>query len=101
MSGEFTTGDTPATDAATSRDLVSTQDGGFATDVPEVMAKGLKNNLPVFEVPEDEFYRNLRADRKRFRFSSDSPVSKYLKSTRYNRPFYIATPDNKYMRKVK
>lgn len=101
MSGEFTTGDCPATDAAMNSKLVSTQDGGYDTDVPGVKAQGLKNNVPVFEVPEDEFFKNLKADRKRFRFSPESPVTKYLQGTKYNRPFHIKTTDGKYMRKVK
>jgi len=101
MSGEFTTGDCPATDAAANSTMVSTQDDGFDTDVPEVKAQGLKNGMPVFDVPEDEFYKNMRADRKRLRFSPDSPVTKYLQATKYNRPFHIKTADGKYMRKVK
>lgn len=99
MAGEFTTGSTPATDAA---DISTHVDAGvFDTDVPDVKAQGLKNGIPVFSVPEDEFYKNMKADRKRLRFSADSPVTKYLQGTKYNRPFNIQTADGKYMRKVK
>lgn len=99
MSGEFTTGSCPATDAAENSTMVSP--GDFDTDVPDVKAQGLKNGLPVFNVPEDEFYKNMKSDRKRMRFSPDSPVTKYLQATRYNRPFHIQTTDGKYLRKVK
>ena len=99
MAGEFTTGDTPGTDAAEISTHVDL--GEFDTDVPDVKAQGQKNGIPVFDVPEDEFFKNLKADRKRFRFSPESPVTKYLQGTRYNRPFHIKTADGKYMRKVK
>ena len=100
--GDFITGNvTPGEDAANMRDKVETSPDGFETDVDGVKAQGMKNGLPVFDVEEDEFYNNMKADRKRLRFKSEAPVSQYLRQTRYNKPFFIKTPDNKFMRKVK
>lgn len=100
MSGEFTTGSCPATDAAEDSTMVSP--GEFDTDVPEIKAPAIKNGLPVFDIPEDEFYTNLKNDRKRLQVKDpDSTLSKYLKQSQYNRPFWLRTADNKLMRKVK
>lgn len=100
--GELTSGgSTPADDAASIRDKVETSPDGFDTDVPGVKAQGTKNGLPVFDVEENEFYNNMKADRKRLRFNSDAPVSQYLRQTKYNQSFFIRTKDNKFMRKVK
>lgn len=102
MSGEFTTGYTPATDAADATHQIDTQEGGYETDVPEIKAPAIKNGLPVFDIPEDEFYTNLKNDRKRLQVKDpDSTLSKYLKQSQYNRPFWLRTADNKLMRKVK
>lgn len=101
MSGEFLGGDTPATDAAEASTRIDAKEGGYDTDVPDIKAPAIHNNLPVFDVPEDEFYANMRNDRKRLYFKDpESTISKYLKTTTVNRPFYIRTPDNKSMRKV-
>jgi hypothetical protein len=77
---------------------------GIPTDVDGVFASATKDGLPVFEVPKDDFYRNMKSDRKRIRFSSDTPAAQYLRGTRYNNPFFVQTTDDngsKYLRKVK
>jgi hypothetical protein len=80
---------------------VDANPGKVQTDVIGVFADGMKDNLPVFDVEDDDFYKNMKSDRKRMRFSSDNPVSQYLKQTRYNRSFFIKTKDGKYMRRIK
>lgn len=75
--------------------------GKVETDVPGVFADGMKDQFPVFDVDDDEFYKNMRSDRKRMRFNTDNPVSQYLRQTRYNRPFFIKTKNGDYMRKIK
>lgn len=99
MSGEFFGGDTPETDAMNANSVQS-QDGGYETDVPDIKASGMKNNLLVFDVPENEFFTNMRNDRKRLRFGDETSVSKYLKLSTANKPFYLRTADSKFMRKV-
>jgi len=76
--------------------------GDVETDVADVKADGLaKDGMPIFTVSDDEFYRNMRATRKRLRFGSDTSVSKYMRGTRYNRPFWIRSEKDDYMRKIK
>lgn len=100
MSGIFSSGDSPETDAMEASTRIETKEGGFDTDVPDIKAPSMHNNLPVFEVSDDEFYANMRNDRKRLNFKDkESLISKYLHQSQYNRPFYLKTQDNK-MRKV-
>ena len=75
--------------------------GKIETDVKGVFADGLKDQLPVFDVEDDDFFKNMKSGRQRLRFKSDNPVSQYLKQTRYNKPFFIKTKNGQYMRKVK
>lgn len=77
--------------------------GKVETDVSGVFADGKKDGLPVFNVSKEDFYNNMRMDRKRMRFKTDT-VSQYLRGTRYNRPFYIEYKGDKgehYLRKIK
>lgn len=76
--------------------------GDVETDVPDVKADGLaKDGLPIFSVSTDEFYKNMRVERNRLRFSSDSSATQYMRKTRYKRPFWIRDEEGGYMRKVK
>ena len=73
------------------------------TDVKGVFADAMKDNFPVFSVTKDEFYNNMKADRKRMRFSTEH-ASQYLRGTRYNRPFFIQYKGENgehFLRKVK
>jgi hypothetical protein len=80
---------------------VNTQDNGFATDVDGVMADGEKEGHPVFDVSAEEFYNNMKQDRKRLRFASGTKAQQYHSSTKYNRPFFIRNKIDGYLRKVK
>jgi len=100
MSGEFTGGDTPGTDADFNRTAMDAN-VDLDTDVPGVKANAMRNGIPVFDVEDDDFYKNMKSDRKRVRFPADHPVTQYLKQTRYNQPFFVRTKDGQYMRKVK
>jgi hypothetical protein len=95
----------PGTDAANMRTDVPINDPGkITTDVEDIFADGQKNNLPVFDVEHDEFYNNMKADRKRIRFKTQTPAGEYLRKTRYNKPFYLRTTDasgQQLLRKVK
>lgn len=73
---------------------------GFKTDVEDVFADGERNGVPVFDVSKDEFYRNMKIDRKRLRFSSGTKVQQYHSKTKYNMPFYIRNKDDGFMRKI-
>jgi len=85
-----------------SQDQAPDMKGEVETDVPDVKADGLaKDGMPIFTVSDDEFYRNMKATRRRLRFGSDTSVSKYMRGTRYNRPFWIRSEKDDYMRKIK
>lgn len=102
--GAFTDGDSPDKIAAGDKETQVNADG-YETDVPDVRADGLRNDIPVFKVSRPEFYQNMTFGRKRLRFTSGTTVQKYMKGTRYNRPFFISYVDDKdgkeYVRKIK
>jgi hypothetical protein len=74
---------------------------GVPTDVDGVFADGERNGIPVFDVSPEEFYNNMKMDRKRLRFSNDSNATKYMKSTKYSRPFWIRNTKDGFLRKIK
>jgi hypothetical protein len=80
---------------------VRTPEGGFATDVEGLNADGEKEGHPVFDVTPEEFYDNMKMDRRRLRFKQGSNAQKYHSGTRYNRPFYIRNKADGYLRKIK
>lgn len=78
--------------------------GKVATEVDGVFADGMKDQFPIFSVTKDEFYNNMKADRRRMRFTQTEPAAQYLRGTRYNRPFYIQYKGENgehFLRKVK
>ena len=95
----------PGTIAANMRTDVQVNDPGkIATDVEGIFADAEKNQLPVFDIAHDDFYANMKADRKRVRFKGDTAASQYLRGTKYNKPFYLRTTDSngqQLLRKVK
>ena len=95
----------PGMEAAKTRTDVQVNDPGkIQTDVEGIYADGQKNNLPVFDIGHDDFYNNMKADRRRVRFKAETAASQYLRGTKYNRPFYLRTssPDGTVLlRKVK
>jgi len=74
---------------------------GVPTDVDGVFADGEKLGMPVFDVSPEEFFNNMKMDRRRLRFNKDSNASKYMRTTKYNRPFWIRNSLDGYMRKIK
>lgn len=99
MSGEFTTGETHDTINAVAATATQSENiGKIETDVPNVFADALKDNLPVFDVSKDDFYNNMKAERKRIRLSTEHAAN-YHKNTKYNRPFFLRHEG--YLRKVK
>jgi len=77
--------------------------GKVETDVEGVFADGEKNQFPIFNVDEEDFFNNMKADRRRLRFKPDNSASQYLRGTKYNKPFFIQYKgdDGHFMRKVK
>lgn len=80
---------------------LSATDGKIETDVDGVFADAEKGGVPVFDVSKDEFFNNMKMDRKRLRFKKDSVISKYMRNTKYNRPFYVRNTEDGYLRKIK
>jgi len=60
---------------------------------------------PVFDVSAEDFFKNMRADRKKTRYTSSEKPSKFMQGTNYRQPFYVRYVDkNKnipYLKKVK
>lgn len=115
MAGEFTGGNSQENTAASDK-LHRSEDGAveidgvkkFPTDAENVFAddqvKVGTEVYPVFDVDSDAFMQNMTHGRKRVRFKSDTPAYNYMKTTRYNRPFYISNTDaqgKKYTRRIK
>ncbi len=99
-------GELAGTDVNTSPEVQIKQDlaavdGKIETDVEGIFADAEKGGCPVFDVSKEEFYNNMKLDRKRLRFKRDSVVSKYMRSTKYNRPFYVRNSEDGYLRKIK
>jgi len=80
---------------------LAAKDGKIGTDVEGIFADAEKGGVPVFNVSKKEFFDNMKMDRKRLRFKKDSVVSKYMRNTRYNRPFYVRNTEDGYLRKIK
>lgn len=112
--GEFTGYGTPFDKAVTDRNTSvsgtgENQETGYPTDVEDVNADDVikkgKEEYPVFNVSQDEFWSNMKADRKRLRFKNGSKAQQYMRRTRNGaRPFYIKTHDQngkEYVRKVR
>lgn len=98
----MTGGFSPEQDAMVATTKVS--DGQIPTDVDGISANGIMNNLYVFDVDRDDFFNNMKEDRKRQRFKSDTNVAKYARATKYNNPFYVRYKDEDgkaYIRKIK
>jgi len=77
--------------------------GKISTDVDGVFADGMKNQFPIFDVDKEDFFNNMKAERKRLRFKPETAASQYLRGSKYNRPFFIQYKgdDGHFMRKVK
>jgi hypothetical protein len=105
MSGELlgngATHDSINLQQTTSPDMMDA--GKITTDVEGVFADGTKDGAPIFSVSKEEFFNNMKSDRRRLRFKSDAPVSSYLRGSRYNQPFYVQYKgdDGHYLRRVK
>lgn len=100
--GEMSNGTTPGSDARDS--ITQVNDGEFQTDVEGVMSNGQKNNLHVFDIDKENFFKNMKDDRKRQRFGTDSAATKYLRGTKYRVPFFVRYKDENgdaFIRKVK
>lgn len=80
---------------------VAVPDGKIKTDVGDVFADGEYKGTPVFDVSTDEFYNNMKQDRKRLRFKTGSVAGDYMRKTKYNIPFYIRNTKDGYLRKIK
>ena len=86
---------------------------GIETDIVLDTGEKLKSDAaiqigsekyPVFNVSKEDFYKNMKAERNRLRFSSGSNAQKYHSGTKYRSPFYIqfSNDDGKvYQRKIR
>jgi alkylated DNA repair dioxygenase AlkB len=97
--GEFTGSGENSAEQGAAQNRAAVVNKETETDVPDIKANGEKDGIPVFDVNDQDFYNNMKVDRKRMRFTTDG-VKDYMQRTKYNRPFYIRNRDN-YLRKVK
>lgn len=98
LSGHFN--DSPEAKIAQDNQVTEPPDGKFETDVPDCFADAEYRGGHVFDVSKEEFYNNMRADRRRLRFKAESPAQTYHKKTNYKKAFYIRNTEDGYMRKV-
>jgi hypothetical protein len=99
LSGTFI--DSPEAQIAKDRQTIEPPEGKVKTDVDGCFADAEHQGVPVFDVSREEFYNNMKADRKRLRFKAETPASHYFRNTRYKLPFYIRNKEDNYMRKIK
>lgn len=99
LSGTFV--DSPEAQIAQDKQVVDPPDGKIKTDVENCFADAEYQGFPVFDVSKNEFYNNMRADRQRLRFKSETSAQAYHKQTHYKTPFYIRNIEDGYMRKIK
>jgi len=107
--GDFTDGNRQQELVATDHEVrisdkdqsTSAPDGKFKTDVDGVYADGEKQGFPVFDIDPDEFFKNMKADRRRLRFKSDSAAASYHRNTKYRRPFWVRNSKDGYTYKIK
>jgi hypothetical protein len=78
----------------------SDQESGWDTGVNGIKANGEKGGLPVFDVTPQEFYNNMKLDRRKLVFKRGTPAQQYHASTNYHQPFYIRNTKDGYMKKV-
>lgn len=83
------------------------QETGFSTDVEGVKAHDVVkqggNEFPVFDCSGEEFFQNMSTGRKRLRFKSGTAAQQYMSGTKYKKPFFIRTTNDKgtFTRKIK
>ena len=99
ISGTFD--DSPESLIAKDNAVSTPPDGKVKTDVDNVFADGEYRGTPVFDVSTDDFYNNMKQDRKRLRFKTGSVAGDYMRKTKYKIPFYIRNKDDGYLRKIK
>jgi hypothetical protein len=77
----------------------------LSTGIEGLEADDKYKGTPVFDVSNEDFFKNLRADRKRVRFTSSDKPKNFMQGTKYNQPFYIRYTDKNsgkpYLSKVK
>jgi hypothetical protein len=104
MAGQFTTGETHDTINASQQSATQIENAGkIETDVPGIFADAMKDNAPVFDVDKEDFFNNMKVDRKRLRLKTQS-AAEYHRGARYNRPFWLRFKDENgagFLRKVK
>lgn len=74
------------------------------TGVEGVKADSTYKNTPVFDVPKEDFFKNMRLDRNKTRFSNGTKPSQFMRGTKYRKPFYVRYTDGngkQYLNKFK
>lgn len=99
ITGSFV--DSPENLVAKDNAVSAPPEGKVKTDVTDIFADGEYKGTPVFDVSTDEFYNNMKQDRKRLRFKTGSVAGNYMRKTKYNLPFYIRNMKDGYLRKIK
>jgi len=99
MSGTFI--DSPEGTLAQDNVVTEPPEGKLATDVPDCFADAEFRGKLVFDVSKDEYYDNMRVDRKRLRLKSGTSAQQYYSKTNYKVPFYIRNQEDGFMRKIK
>ncbi len=75
-------------------------DTGIDFDGETIKAAGEKGGLPVFDVSHQEFYNNMKLDRRKMVFKRDTPAQRFHSRTNYKQHFWVRNAEDGYMRKV-
>jgi len=73
---------------------------GWDTGVNGIKSQGERGGLPVFDVSPEEFYNNMKLDRRKMVFKRGTPTQQYHAGTNYKQHFRIRNTKDGYMRKI-
>lgn len=76
------------------------QTSGWDTGIEGIKANGEKGGLPVFDVTPEEFYRNMKLDRRKLVFNRGTPAQQYHARTNYKQHFYIRNKADGFIKRV-
>lgn len=76
-----------------SEDVAS--DKMLSTGVEGLDADDMHRDIPVFDVDEKSFFKNMKAERNKTRFPNGSKPSQFMQGTNYRTSFYVRYTDQK------
>jgi hypothetical protein len=75
-------------------------DTGIEVDGSSIKAAAEKGGLPVFDVSHDEFYKNMKIDRRKMVFKRGTPQQKYHAGTNYKQHFWVRNKEDGHIYRI-